>query len=294
MIILGAVVSGLVLGGVYALVAVGFTLILGVLKIINMAYGPAIMVGMYGVYWLWAIFGLDPYLAIVPMALALFILGYFTQAWLFAPFFKRERNVVVEPLSIILVGAGLWFIMENGALLTWGAEAKMTEGCLSATSISIGGIIIPAARLIAFIGGLIFCYLTYLFLIRTKFGKSVRAISQNREASALCGVDVYRVYSLTNGIGTALAGVAGALLATFFYTVPTVGTPWVLKSFVIVILGGMGSIPGAVLGAFIIGIVESLSSYFITPAISPFFIYIIFVVILLVRPVGLLGKETLH
>ena len=99
---------------------------------------------------------------------------------------------------------------------------------------------------------------------------------------------------MTNGIGTALAGVAGALLATFFYTVPTVGTPWVLKSFVIVILGGMGSIPGAVLGALIIGLVESFSSYFITPAISPFFMYIIFVIILLVRPVGLLGKETLH
>lgn len=294
MAVLGALISGLILGGTYALAALGFTLILGILKIINMAYGPAIMLGMYGVYWLWKIFGIDPYLGLFPIAVVLFFVGYITQAWLFAPFFRRERNVVVEPLSIILVGAGLWFIMENGALLIWGAEAKMTEGAVSGISVSVGGIIIPVARLIAFIGGLTFCYLTHLFLTKTTFGKSVRAISQNREASALCGLDVYRVYSLTNGVGTALAGVAGALLATFFYTNPTVGTPWVLKSFVIVVLGGMGSIPGAIVGSLIIGLVESLSSYFITPAISPFFMYIIFIVILLVRPVGLLGKETLH
>lgn len=291
--ILGAVVSGLMMGGIYALVAVGFTIILGVLKIINFAFCATMMLGMFGVYWLWAIFGLDPYLGMIPIAIVLFILGYFTQAWLFAPFFKRERNVVVEPLSIILVGAGLWFIFENGALLVWGAEAKMTEGFLEGAVFSIGEIIIPVTRLIACIGGLIFCYLAFLFLEKTNLGKATRAISQNRDASALSGIDVYRIYSITNGVGTALAGIAGAFLATFFYTVPGVGTPWMLKAFVIVVLGGMGSIPGAILGAFIIALVESLSSYLITPAIAPFFMYLIFVVILVVRPIGLLGKETL-
>lgn len=291
--ILGAIVSGLMMGGIYALVAVGFTIILGVLKIINFAFCATMMLGMYGVYWLWAIFGLDPYLGMIPIAIVLFILGYFTQARLFAPFFKRERNVVVEPLSIIMVGAGLWFIFENGALLVWGAEAKMTEGFLEGAVFSIGEIIIPVTRLIACIGGLIFCYLAFLFLEKTNLGKATRAISQNRDASALSGIDVYRIYSITNGVGTALAGIAGAFLATFFYTVPGVGTPWMLKAFVIVILGGMGSIPGAILGAFIIALVESLSSYLITPAIAPFFMYLIFVVILVVRPIGLLGKETL-
>jgi len=289
----GAVVSGLIMGGAYALVAVGFTIILGVLQIINMAYGAAIMAGMYGVYWLWEIFGLDPYLGLFPIAAILFIFGYFTQAWLFSPFFKRERNVVVEPISIILVGAGLWFIMENGALLAWGAEARTTETFLSGVVFSIGDINIPVTRLVSFGGGLLFCFLTYLFLTKTNLGTATRAISQNRDASALCGVDVYRVYSITNGIGTALAGVAGALLATFFYVTPSVGTPWVLKSFVIVVLGGMGSVLGAVIGAFIIGLVESLSSYFITPAIAPFFMYTIFVLILLVKPSGLFGKEIL-
>ena len=289
--VIGAIVSGLIMGGAYACVAVGFTIILGVLQIINMAYGTAIMAGMYGVYWLWKIFGLDPYLGIVPVAVVLFVFGYVTQAWLFAPFFKRERNVVVEPISIILAGAGLWFIMENAALLAWGAEARTTQTFLSGAILSIGEIYIPLTRFISFVGGLVFCLLTYLFLAKTDLGKATRAISQNRDASALCGVDVYRVYSLTNGIGTALAGVAGALLATFFYATPSVGTPWVLKSFVIVVLGGMGSIPGAIIGAFIIGLVESLSSYFITPAIAPFFMYIIFVLILLIRPSGLLGKE---
>lgn len=291
--ILGAVVSGLMMGGIYALVAVGFTIILGVLKIINFAFCATMMLGMYGVYWLWAIFGLDPYLGMIPIAIVLFILGYFTQARLFAPFFKRERNVVVEPLSIIMVGAGLWFIFENGALLVWGAEAKMTEGFLEGAVFSIGEITIPVTRLIACIGGLIFCYLAFLFLEKTNLGKATRAISQNRDASALSGIDVYRIYSITNGVGTALAGIAGAFLATFFYTVPGVGTPWMLKAFVIVVLGGMGSIPGAILGAFIIALVESLSSYLITPAIAPFFMYLIFVVILVVRPIGLLGKETL-
>ena len=291
--ILGAIVSGLMMGGIYALVAVGFTIILGVLKIINFAFCATMMLGMYGVYWLWAIFGLDPYLGMIPIAIVLFILGYFTQAQLFAPFFKRERNVVVEPLSIIMVGAGLWFIMENGALLVWGAEAKMTEGFLEGAVFSIGQITIPVTRLIACIGGLIFCYLAYLFLEKTNLGKATRAISQNRDASALSGIDVYRIYSITNGAGTALAGIAGAFLVTFFYTVPGVGTPWMLKAFVIVVLGGMGSIPGAILGAFIIALVESLSSYLINPAIAPFFMYLIFVVILVVRPIGLLGKETL-
>jgi len=293
MIILGAIVSGLMLGGAYALVAVGFTLILGVLKIINFAYGPTMMLGMFGVYWLWAIFGLDPYLGMIPIAIALFILGYFTQSRLFAPFFRRERNVVVEPLSIILVGAGLWFITENAALLAWGAEAKITEGIFSGQSFSLGGIIIPTTRLVASIGGLLFCYLTYLFLVKTNLGRAARAISQNRDAASLSGIDVYRSYSLTNGIGTALTGVAGALLATFFYTVPTVGTPWMLKAFVIVVLGGMGSLPGAVIGAFIIGVVESLASYLLTPAIAPLFMYLIFVIILIFRPLGLLGKETI-
>jgi branched-chain amino acid transport system permease protein len=290
---LGAVVSGLMLGGTYALVAVGFTLILGVLKIINFAYGPTMMLGMFGAYWLWKIFGLDPYLGMIPVTIVLFLLGYYTQSWLFAPFFKRERNVVVEPLSIILVGAGLWFITENAALLAWGAEAKITEGAFSGMSFSVGGIIIPLTRLVSFVGGLIFCYLIYMFLTRTNLGKAARAISQNRDASALSGIDVYRIYSLTNGIGTALAGVAGALLVTFFYTVPKVGTPWMLKAFVIVVLGGMGSLPGAIIGAFIIGVVESVASYLLNPSIAPLFMYLIFVVILVFRPIGLLGKETL-
>ncbi|MFH0768762.1 MAG: branched-chain amino acid ABC transporter permease [Chloroflexota bacterium] len=293
MFVLGAVVSGLMVGGVYALVAVGFTLILGVLKIVNFAYGPTIMMGMFGIYWLWAKFGLDPYLGMIPVAAVLFVLGYFTQNWLFEPFFKRERNVVVEPLSIILVGAGLWFIFENTALLAWGAEAKITEGVLSGKSFAVGEIIISTTRLMALIGGLIFCCLTYLLLNKTGFGRAVRAISQNRDASALSGIDVYRMYSLTNGLGTALAGIAGALLATFFYTVPTVGTHWSIMAFIIVVLGGMGSLPGAIIGAFIIGLVESVTSYLLTPAIAPVFMYLIFVVILVLRPIGLLGREAL-
>jgi len=287
--ILQSVCSGFLMGGVYGSVAAGLAIIYGVMRIINFAHGELVTIGMFVAFWCSSLLGFDPYISMLPAGIILFGFGYLIQKALINPALKRTTER--EPLTLLLITAGISMILINVGVLIWSDYPKMIRTSYSLSSIGIGTLRFPVTRIIAFgvsmvlIGGL------YLTLLRTEVGRRMRAASQDREAAKLMGINEEHVYCLAFGVGAAIAGMAGVLLSTIFFIKPSAGEIFVMRSFIIVVLGGMGSIPGALVGGIIVGLIESVGSQFMNPVYAEMLVFILFIFTLLIRPSGLLGRE---
>jgi branched-chain amino acid transport system permease protein len=282
--ILGAAaINGLLLGGSYALVAVGLTLIYGVLHIINFAHGSLLMLAMYGVYFLLTKAQVDPYAALPLMVAGMFAAGYLMYRALIGRFSHgRDEN-------ILLITLGLAIVLENVALFFFSGDTQTITVPYSYTMVELGPALVPLPKLVSFLASLLLCGALALFIARTDTGKAIRAVAKERHGARLVGIDVEKMFAVSYGIGIACLGAAACLLMPSFYVTPTVGHLFVIVAFTIVVLGGMGSFLGALLGALIIGLTESLAGLYFGEALGQIGIPLIFILILLFRPTGLFG-----
>jgi branched-chain amino acid transport system permease protein len=282
-LLLQAVVSGLLLGGVYGLVASGLTLIFGVLRIINFAHGAVMMLGMYASYWLWVGTGLDPYASVFLTAPLFFVLGVGIERLVIEP------NRAAAEHNQLLLTLGLALFLENLALVLWQGDFRTLRVPYASASFVIGEALVEVSRLVAAGGAVLIALALFFFLRRTDVGKAIRALSEEREGAMLVGIDVGRIRSVAFGIGSACVAVAGALITPFFYIAPDVGESFNIMAFVVVVLGGMGNFLGALLGGLIVGLAESLGAALLPGSLKQFVVFVIFVLVLLFRPEGLFG-----
>ncbi len=283
-----AILNGILMGSIYGLTAVGLTLIFGVLKVINFAQGAFLMSGLFTTYWFVRLTGTNPYLALIVVIPFTYVLGYYTQKILINPVFESEKDVR-EPIGVIIVTTGIWYMLDNLALMVFGAQYRTINVPSVSKAISIFGLYAPLSKIIGFFISLMVSGALFWFLQYSKMGKAIRATSQDREAASLMGINQYKIYNVTFGIGIAICGIAGAVLLPFYYVYPTVGMHLDIMDFIIVVLGGLGSIPGALVGGLIIGLIESIGSQFISYSWTLEIIYLIFLIILFVKPSGLFG-----
>lgn len=285
--ILDIVIAGLLMGGIYALIAVGLSLQYGVARVLNIAHGEFIMLGAFISWSLYTIFGINPLVSLAICGPLVFIIGFI----LYRTLFTSLRNSSASPAAFegnsMLASFGLLFIIQNVAILIWGADIKGYS--YLAFSVSFGGAKFAANRLVtlgvAIIIGLVF----YLFLARTRLGKAIRAAAQDPSAAGLMGVNINQVLALCFGFGALMAGLGGTLISISYQIQPTMGLEYTVIALIVIVLGGLGSIPGSFIGGFLLGLVGSIVTY-IQPGLSLVAYYVIFMLMLLVKPTGILGK----
>jgi branched-chain amino acid transport system permease protein len=284
-ILFASVLNGLTTGAVYALIALGLTLIYGVLHIINFAHGAALMLALYAVYLLKTQLGIDPYLALPLVVAGMFVLGYALQRGIV----NRAGHGRDE--NILLVTLGLAIVMENAALLVFKSDTRTIETPYTLTTVAIGPAMIALPKLVAFAGALATSALLLWIVGRTDLGRAIRAVAREKQGAKLMGIDVDHVHALCFGIGFACLGAAACFLLPAYYVNPQVGAGFVPIAFTIVVLGGMGSFAGALLGGLLIGVVESLGGLFLGESLGQIGIFAIFIAVLLFRPQGLFGAR---
>jgi len=284
-VLMQSILSGVLIGGVYALIGIGLTLIFGVMRVINFAQGDLVMVGMYVTFFLFRGFGIDPFLSVVITMPALFVLGALLQRTLI------NRVLDALPQNQILLTIGIGLVLANTAMLLFTSDYRILSTSYSSSSVPLGGIRLSTPLLYCFLITAAITAALYWFLVKTDTGHAIRATAQDRDAAQLMGVSVRTMGVLAFGLGAALAGAAGALVAPTYYIYPQVGGAFTLKAFVVVVLGGMGSIIGATLGGVLIGTAESLSASYLGSGWKDLCVYVIFLLVLLLKPSGLLGKS---
>jgi branched-chain amino acid transport system permease protein len=284
-ILFPAVLNGLTTGAVYALVALGLTLIYGVLHIINFAHGAALMMALYGVYFLKQGLGVDPYLALVPMVLVMFAAGYALQRGIV----NRASHGKDE--NILLVTLGLSIVLENIALLAFRSDTRTIETPYTLATVAIGPAMLSVPKLVAFAGALVTSAVLLWIVRATDLGRAIRAVAREKQGARLVGIDVDHVYAMSFGIGLACLGAAACFLLPAYYVNPQVGNGFVLVAFTIVVLGGMGSFAGALAGGLLIGVVESLGGLWFGESLGQIGIFLLFIAVLLFRPQGLFGAR---
>jgi branched-chain amino acid transport system permease protein len=288
---LEATINGILMGSIYGLTALGLTIIFGVLKVINFAHGSLLMVAMYVAYWIVMYSGLNPYVALIAVTPIMFLFGYYLQNIIIKPIFKAEKGVR-EPITVIIVTTGLWYIMDNLSLLVFGPQYRsLTNNPLWGKMIELGGMMISVPKLCGFVAAIITTGAVYWFFKKTRLGRAIRATSLDREAASLMGINQYKIYNVAFGIGAATAGIAGVTLVTFYNVFPSVGALFDIKGFIIVVLGGLGSIGGALLGGIIIGLIESVGPMFMTATWTQAIVYGLFLLVLFFKPSGLFGVK---
>jgi branched-chain amino acid transport system permease protein len=289
--ILEDTINGILMGSIYGLAAMGLTIIFGVLKVINFAHGSMLMVGMYVAYWTVVLTGVHPYLALVIVIPVMFLFGYLLQDILIKPIFKSEKDVR-EPITVIIVTTGVWYILDNLSLLVFGPQYRNIQGNpLQGKMLELGDMLVSVPKLWGFCTALLTALSVYGFLQKTRMGRAIRATSLDREAASLQGINQYKMYNIAVGIGTAVAGIAGATLVPFYNVFPTVGVLFDIKCFIIVVLGGLGSIGGALLGGMIVGVIESVGPQFMTATWTEAIVYGLFLLFLFLKPSGLYGVK---
>ncbi|WP_310609863.1 branched-chain amino acid ABC transporter permease [Limnohabitans sp.] len=284
-ILFASVLNGITTGAVYALIALGLTLIYGVLHIINFAHGASLMVALYGVYFLKEKLGIDPYLALPIMVPAMFALGYLLQRGVI----NRASHGKDE--NILLVTLGLSIILENLALLFFKSDTRNIETAYTLTTVNIGPAMIALPKLVAFAGALVVSAVLLAVMRYTDLGRAIRAVAKEKHGARLMGIDVDHVYAMCFGIGLACLGAAACFLLPAYYVNPLVGSGFVLVAFTIVVLGGMGSFVGALVGGLLIGVVESIGGLYLGESLGQVGIFAIFIAVLLFRPQGLFGAR---
>jgi branched-chain amino acid transport system permease protein len=285
------IINGVLMGSIYGLTAMGLTVIFGVLKVINFAHGSLLMVAMYVAYWAVALTGVHPYLMLVVVVPVMFLFGYYLQDIVIKPIFKAEREVR-EPITVIIVTTGVWYILDNLSLMVFGPKYRaLLDNPLKGRMLEYGEMLIEVPKLYGFVAALVTTAVLYWFFQKTRIGRAVRATSLDRDAASLMGINQYRMYNIAFGIGAATAGVAAVTLVPFYNVYPTVGVLFDIKGFIIVVLGGLGSIGGALLGGIIIGLIESVTPAYMAATWSEFIVYGLFLAFLFVRPSGLFGLK---
>ncbi len=282
-ILIQLLVNGLLLGGAYAIISIGLTLIFGVVRVVNFAHGEFLMVGMYAVWLLAQYLGLHPYASAGLVAVLLFGIGALMQRTVIQPLLSADAHIQ------IFATVGVSTVLLNLALMVFGADIRKVEVSYGIEPMSLGSFTFVSGQIITFVLAVIVAGGMHLFLKHTYTGRAFRALAQNRMSAALMGVDVNKAYVLAFGIGAGLVGLAAGLLAVQYPAFPTVGQYFVLTAFVIVVLGGMGSLPGAVIGSLLIGLIDSLAGYYVGPALKEVVYFLLFLAILIVRPTSLFG-----
>jgi branched-chain amino acid transport system permease protein len=280
-----AVVTGIMVGGIFALISVGLSLIWGVMKIINFAHGEFLMIGMYIAYFMTAQAGWDPYLTILVTTPLLFLFGAFIFQITIRPILKDP------PMNQIMLTVGLSLILQNLALVFFKADVRTVNTAYTRLNFSLGPVIVRGSQLIAFVGSALAAFALYWFLQKTDTGRAIRAAAQDRGAASLVGINVRNIYLLAFGIGSASLGVAASLMIPFYYTSPTVGLFFGLIAYVVVVLGGLGNFPGALVAGLIIGLTESIGASLLPGSLARVLTFGIFIVVLLFRPQGIFGGK---
>jgi branched-chain amino acid transport system permease protein len=275
--------SGLLTGALYAMIGIGLTVVFGVMRIINLAHGEMVMLGMFGAFWGQALWKLDPFLSLALWAPVMFVGGMLVYRFLL------RKIIPGGELNTLLYTAGLSLLLANLALFLWSGDYRTISLSYGQEPLRPFGISIAVPLAVAFGLAMAITAALWLFLARTDLGRAIRATSQSGEAAVLMGVDVERVAMITFGLGTALAGAAGVLLAPSLYLYPTVGELLIVKCFVIVVLGGLGSVPGAIAGGLLLGVVESLGAVYVSSTYKDGIGFVLFLAVLLYRPSGLFG-----
>ncbi len=287
MLLMQVLVNGILLGGLYACMAIGFSVIWGVMNLINLAHGSMIVLGAYITYFITTQTGIDPFLTIPISGAGLFVLGFLLQKYLL--------NFVVHAsvFMTLILTFGLDMVMINVNLALFTADIRSITTSYAGLSFQFGEIRVPYTRLGVFILALALTFALYLFMQRTRIGRAIRATAQNARAACVVGIDTKQIYAVTFGIGACMAGVAGSLMAVVYAFSPVVGASFTMKSFVIVVLGGLGSMQGAMVAGIILGVAENLVSGLLIPGYSDAISYILLVLILVLRPRGLFGKQAI-
>ncbi len=284
-ILAAAAINGLLMGGIYTLVASGLTLIYGVLHIINFAHGSMLMLAMFGVYFLLTKAGVDPYLSLIVMVPAMYALGYLLYKHMIGRLsLGRDEN-------ILLITLGLSILIENLALMFFKGDSRTVSLSYSDKMFEVGPLLLGMPKVISFCAAMVLCAVLGLFITRTDTGKAIRAVAKERMGARLVGIDVERIFAVSFGIGLATLGAAACLLMPIFYVSPSSGHVFVIVAFTVVVLGGMGSFLGAVLGGLIVGLTESFGGLFLGESLGQIGISLIFILILLFRPSGLFGDK---
>ena len=277
-------VAGILIGGIYAVIGIGMTLIMGVMKIINLAHGQLMMVAMYITYVLFEQFHLDPYFALLVAMPSLFVLGALLQKYLLNPLLKVDS---ILPENQVLMTVGIAMVLTEIIRFIFHSDYKSVKTSYSTATLYIGGISFSIALIIAFAIAVLLTVGLFFFLLKTDVGKSVRATAQNKDAALLMGINAEWITILTYGLGSALAAAAGTLLLPIYYLFPDIGGPFTLKAFVITMLGGMGSTVGAILGGIVLGVAETLGATYISMALKDAVAMVIFLLVLIFLPGGL-------
>jgi branched-chain amino acid transport system permease protein len=280
-----ATINGLLIGGIYTLVACGLTLIYGVLHIINFAHGSLLMLAMFGVFYLLTKLGIDPYVSLLIMVPAMFVLGYVLYKGLIGKFASGKDE------NILLITLGLSIIIENLALMVFKGDTRTITVAYSDRMVELGTTLVALPKLISFVASMVLCAALGLLIRRTDTGKAIRAVARERVGARLVGIDVDRVFAISYGVGLATLGAAACLLMPIFYVSPSTGNVFVIVAFTVVVLGGMGSFLGAVVGGLIVGLTESFGGLFLGESLGQIGISLIFILILLFRPSGLFGAK---
>ena len=284
-IFLSSTLNGITMGAVYALIALGLTLVYGVLHIINFAHGACLMIALYGVYALWALLGVDPYAALPIMIGFMFVLGYLLQR------FVINRAGHTKDERVLLLTLGLSIVFENLALIFFHSDTRTVETSYSLQTIQLGPVMLSSPKFFAFWGALGVSALMLAIMKWTDLGRAIRAVAKERTGAKLMGINVEHVYAMSFGIGLACLGAAACFLLPAYYVNPSVGNGFIFVSFTIVVLGGMGSFIGALLGGLLIGVIESLGGLYQGESLGQVGIFIVFVSFLIFRPQGMFGSK---
>ena len=281
-------IFGLLVGGLYGLAAVGLSLVFGVLKMLNVAHGELIMLGGYIGFWLFTLWGVDPFLSLVPSALLLLLVGMLLYRALFSRLIRFPDETKLK--NSILIGFGLALILQTLAILAWKADERTVTTSYAGAVLPVHGVIVPLLRL----GGLAVALLTlgglHLFLRHTLPGKAIRAAAEDVEAASIVGIPVPVIFLSAFGLGSALAGIAGTLVSMTDAVSPAIGLSWTLKALIVVVLGGLGNIFGTFLAGLFLGIAESVSGFFLGNAYREVMGLVLFLLVLSLRPQGLFGR----
>ena len=283
--LLQAVINGLFFGAIYATMAIGFSLVWGVMKIVNVAHGSFIMIGAYITYELYRRFGMDPFLAIPVSMAVLLVLGYLIQRFLLN---RIVRGSIFITLTFTF---GLQILLANVCLLIWKADFKSIRVPYAGAAIELGAVVIPVVRLGILVSALVLTALFYLFMRKTKIGLAINATAFNFDGARTVGIDVMNIYAVTYGVGAALAGAAGSLIIPIMSVNPFTGGHLVGRVFIVAILGGLGSTLGALVGGLSLGLVETIATVYISASYQELVGFAVFIAILVFRPQGILGKR---
>ena len=284
---LAYLVSGISLGSIYAIIALGYTMVYGIAKMLNFAHGDVIMVGAYVCFFAFTRYGLNPFISVILAMLVCTCLGIVIEKLAYKPLRAAPS------LAVLITAIGVSYLLQNLALLFWSSNPKVFNSIIPNESVEIGGLTVSYITILTIVVCVVIMILLTTFINRTKLGKAMRAVSEDKGAAQLMGIDVNTTISVTFAIGSGLAAIAGVLLCSAYPNLtPTTGSMPGIKAFTAAVFGGIGSIPGAFLGGLLLGVIENLAKAYISTQISDAIVFGVLIIVLLVKPAGLLGKPT--